>query len=457
MRETHKIRLLVVDDEKNQRELLQGFLQKKGYAVQAAAGGEAALKWLKENPCEAVLSDHKMPGMDGATLLQEIKKLNPEILVVLMTAFGTVEQAVEAMKSGAYDYLTKPIDLDELLILIERIENNLLLTWEVRQLRRELQEKFSFEGLITQSPRMEEVLSLVARVAPSPSTVLIRGESGTGKGLLAKIIHYHSPRSAGPFLTLNCAAIPENLLESELFGHEKGAFTGASSLHLGKFEQAQGGTLFLDEIGDLSPALQSKLLRAVQDRAFERVGGSKTIEVDVRLISATHQDLEQLIRENRFREDLYYRLNVVSLFLPPLRERKEDLPLLLDHFLKKFGRANGKEDLEVSREARDLLLRHAYPGNIRELENLVERAVVLARGNVITSREFPFHLKEGPAEPDLPPPPSSDLPLLEQLDALEQYLLRQALKEADGVQTRAADRLGISERVLRYKLKKYGM
>ena len=216
-----------MDDEKNQRELLQGFLQKKGYAVQAAEGGQAALKWLKENPCEAVLSDHKMPGMDGATLLQEIKKLNPEILVVLMTAYGTVEQAVEAMKAGAYDYLTKPIDLDELLILIERMENNLLLTWEVRQLRRELQERFSFEGLITQSPRMEEVLSLVARVAPSPSTVLIRGESGTGKGLLAKIIHYHSPRSAGPLLTLNCAAIPENLLESELFGHEKGAFTGA--------------------------------------------------------------------------------------------------------------------------------------------------------------------------------------------------------------------------------------
>jgi DNA-binding NtrC family response regulator len=457
MYDTHKIRLLVVDDEKNQRELVQGFLQKRGYTVQAAGGGEAALDWLQENGCEVVFTDHKMPGMDGTTLLREIKKRHPETVVVLMTAYGTVEKAVEAMKMGAYDYLTKPIDLDELLILLGRIESGLLLTWEVRQLRQELKNKFSFEGLITHSPRMEDVLSLVARVAPSQSTVLIRGESGTGKGLLARIIHYHSPRSSGPLVTLNCAAIPENLLESELFGHEKGAFTGATSQHPGKFEQAQGGTLFLDEIGDLSPVLQSKLLRAVQERAFERVGGSKTIEVDVRLISATHQDLEQLIRENRFREDLYYRLNVVSLFLPPLRERKEDIPILLDHFLKKFGRANGKENIEVSREARDLLLRHDYPGNIRELENLVERAVVLARDHLITSRDIPFHLKEGREESETPPPPSSDLPLLEQLDALEKFLIRQALKETEGVQTRAADRLGISERVLRYKLKKYGM
>jgi two-component system NtrC family response regulator len=358
------------------------------------------------------------------------------------------------MKLGAYDYLTKPIDLDELLILLGRIEESLLLTREVRQLRRELKEKFSFEGVITQSPRLAEVLSLVARVAPSPSTVLIRGESGTGKGLLARIIHYHSTRSKGPFLTLNCAAIPENLLESELFGHEKGAFTGASALHPGKFEQAHGGTLFLDEIGDLSPALQAKLLRAVQDRAFERVGGSRTIEVDVRLISATHQDLEQLIREQRFREDLYYRLNVVSLFLPPLRDRKEDIPLLLEHFLKKFGQANRKGQLEVSREARDLLLRYDYPGNIRELENLAERAVVLARGNLITTREIPFHLKEGARE-TAGTGPAPDLSLTDQLDALEKTLIQQALEAAEGVQTRAAEKLGISERVLRYKLKKY--
>jgi DNA-binding NtrC family response regulator len=456
MPEPHQIRLLVVDDEKNQRELLEGFLQKKGYDVQAAGGGEAALAWLKKNGCEVVLTDHKMPGMDGTTLLQAVKALNPEIAVVLMTAYGTVEKAVAAMKLGAYDYLTKPIDLDELLILLGRIEESLLLTREVRQLRQELQEKFSFEGVITQSPRMEEVLSLVARVAPSPSTVLIRGESGTGKGLLARIIHFHSGRSQGPFLTLNCAAIPENLLESELFGHEKGAFTGASALHQGKFEQAHGGTLFLDEIGDLSPALQAKVLRAVQDRAFERVGGSRTITVDVRLLSATHQDLEQLIREQRFREDLYYRLNVVSLFLPPLRDRKEDIPLLLDHFLKKFGKANRKEDLELSREARDQLLRYDYPGNIRELENLVERAVVLSRGRLISTREIPFHLKEGVREGAVPSPPA-DLPLTDQLDALEKTLIQQALLAAEGVQTRAAEKLGISERVLRYKLKKYNL
>ena len=260
MKEPHNIRILVVDDEQNQRELLQGFLLKKGYSVQAAESGEQALGLLKEQVFEVILTDHKMPGMDGTTLLKEIKALFPETWVVLMTAYGTVERAVEAMKLGAYDYLSKPIDLEELLILLERIEGNILLTRENRQLREELKEKFSFEGLITQSPKMEEVLSLVARVAPSQSTVLIRGESGTGKGLIAKIIHYHSSRSSGPMITVNCAAIPENLLESELFGHEKGAFTGALFQHLGKFEQAQGGSLFLDEIGDLSPALQAKLL-----------------------------------------------------------------------------------------------------------------------------------------------------------------------------------------------------
>lgn len=456
MKETHNIRLLVVDDEKNQRELLQGFLQKKGYATQAAESGDQALAWLKENVCEVVLTDHKMPGMDGTTLLKEIKALYPETWVVLMTAYGTVERAVEAMKQGAYDYLSKPIDLEELLCLLERVENSILLTWENRQLRQELKEKFSFEGLVTQSPKMEEVLSLVTRVGPSQSTVLIRGESGTGKGLIAKIIHYHSPRSSGPLITINCAAIPETLLESELFGHEKGSFTGALFQHHGKFEQAQGGTLFLDEIGDLSPALQAKLLRVIQDKTFERVGGNKTIQVDVRIISATHQDLEGTIQEGRFRQDLYFRLNVVSLFLPPLRERREDIPLLIDHFLLKFGRQNNKEGLEISKEARELLLRYQYPGNVRELENLVERAVVLCRGQLITSRDLPFHLKEGIRESTAPAFPSH-LSLPQQLEELEKQMIHQALKEYNGIQTRAAEKLGISERVLRYKLQKYGL
>lgn len=456
MKEPRNIRILVVDDEQNQRELLQGFLLKKSYSVQAAESGEQALGLLKEQIFEVILTDHKMPGMDGTTLLREIKALFPETWVVLMTAYGTVERAVEAMKLGAYDYLSKPIDLEELLILLERIESNILLTRENRQLREELKEKFSFEGLITQSPKMEEVLSLVARVAPSQSTVLIRGESGTGKGLIAKIIHYHSARSSGPMITVNCAAIPENLLESELFGHEKGAFTGALFQHLGKFEQAQGGTLFLDEIGDLSPALQAKLLRAIQEKTFERVGGNKTIRVDVRVISATHQDLEQSIQDGRFRQDLYFRLNVVSLFLPPLRERREDIPLLVDYFLKKFGRENNTETLEVSKEARELLLRYPYPGNVRELENLVERAVVLCRGPLITTRDLPFHLKEGVREPE-GVAFSSNLTLPEQLEELEKHLVHQALKETGGVQTRAAEKLGISERVLRYKLQKYGL
>ncbi|OGP52268.1 MAG: two-component system response regulator [Deltaproteobacteria bacterium RBG_13_43_22] len=456
MKESHNIRLLVVDDEKNQRELLQGFLQKKGYSVQAVESGDQALGWLKEHVCEVILTDHKMPGMDGTTLLKEIKALFPETWVVLMTAYGTVEKAVEAMKLGAYDYLSKPINLEELLILLERIESSILLTRENRQLREELKEKFSFEGLITQSSKMEEVLSLVARVAPSQSTVLIRGESGTGKGLIAKIIHYHSPRSTGPMITINCAAIPENLLESEIFGHEKGAFTGALFQHRGKFEQAQGGTLFLDEIGDLSPALQAKLLRMIQEKTFERVGGNKTIRVDVRVISATHQDLESSIQERQFRQDLYFRLNVVPLFLPPLRERREDIPLLVDYFLQKFGRENNKKDLEVSKEARELLLRYPYPGNVRELENLVERAVVLCRDPLITSRDLPFHLKEGVGEPAGVVFPS-DLTLPEQLEELERHLIQQALKEMGGVQTRAAEKLGISERVLRYKLQKYGL
>jgi len=454
MKETHNIRLLVVDDEKNQRELLQGFLHKKGYSVQVAESGEQALAWLKDHVCEVVLTDHKMPGMDGTTLLKEIKALYPETWVVLMTAYGTVEKAVEAMKQGAYDYLSKPIDLEELLLLLERIENSILLTWENRQLREELKEKFSFEGLITQSPKMEEVLSLVARVAPSQSTVLIRGESGTGKGLIAKIIHYHSPRSTGPLITINCAAMPENLLESELFGHEKGAFTGALFQHRGKFEQANGGTLFLDEIGDLSPALQAKLLRVIQEKTFERVGGNKTIQVDVRIISATHQDLEGYIREEKFRQDLYFRLNVVSLFLPPLRERREDIPLLIDYFIKKFSQQNKKEGLEVSKEARELLLRYHYPGNVRELENLVERAVVLCRSRLITSRDLPFHLKEGVGEPAGATDPFN-LTLTQHLEELEKHLIQQSLKETGGVQTRAAEKLGISERVLRYKLQKY--
>jgi DNA-binding NtrC family response regulator len=456
MSERQDLRLLIVEDEKNQREVLQGFLQKKGYPVQALESAEKALSWLKEHPCDVILTDYRMPGMDGTTLLKEIKALSPETRVVLITAYGTVEKAVEAMKLGAFDYLTKPVDLDALLILLERIGNEIHLTRENRELRQALKEKFRFEGLITQSRKMEEVLSLVARVAPSSSSVLIRGESGTGKGLIARIIHYHSPRADGPFVTLNCAAVPENLLESELFGHEKGAFTGALYQHPGKFEQARGGTLFLDEIGDLSPALQAKLLRVLQEKTFERVGGTKTLKADARVISATHQNLEEGIKEGRFRQDLYYRLNVVSLFLPPLRERREDIPLLIDHFLKKFAAQNGKEGLEISKEARDLLLRHDYPGNVRELENIVERAVVLCRGGLITTQDLPFHLKEGVGEASLPDAGRGKT-LPEQLEDLEKRLIRQALEECGGVQTRAAEKLGISERVLRYKIQKYSL
>jgi DNA-binding NtrC family response regulator len=456
MRGATKFRILIADDEQVQREMLEGFLVKQGYGIGTAADGSQALEKFKGSGFDLVLTDFRMPGMDGIQLLRELKRLNPEVMVVVLTAFGTVGTAVAAMKEGAYDYLNKPIDLDELLLLIQRVEKEVGLSRENRELREQLREKFKVDFIISASRRMEEALNLVKRVAPSVATVLILGESGTGKELVARAIHYSSPRADQPLVKVNCAALPENLLESELFGHEKGAFTGAVGRRIGRFEQADQGTIFLDEIGDLSPLLQSKLLRVLQEKEFERVGSSQTLKVDVRVIAATNHNLEEAIQKGTFREDLYYRLNVVTISLPPLRERKEDIPPLIEHFLKKYSRENQKPVVSLSKEAKDLLMNYPYPGNIRELENIIERAVVLCRGDSITTQDLPLNLQESKAE-DLMKEMAGGRTLRETLEEIERLQINQALEKSHGVQTKAAEELGISERVLRYKMKKYGI
>jgi len=441
----------VVDDEPAQRELVGGFLRKQGFDVAEAPDGRTALERFRKEPFDLLLTDQKMPGLSGLELLEAARAVTPAVAVIIMTAYGTIETAVAAIKGGAADYLTKPLNLDELLHRIAQVRERQRLIMENRELREALQERHRVEGIIGESGRMQEVLSLVRRVAGSDATILIQGESGTGKELIARAIHYASPRAGAPLVSVNCAALPETLLESELFGHEKGAFTGAVAARKGRFELADGGSLFLDEIGDLPLHLQVKLLRVLQEREFERVGSSRPVAVNVRLLAATHRDLEALVRAGRFRDDLYYRINVVSISLPPLRERREDIPLLLDHFVEKFSRRNGKRIGGLTREAREALLRYDYPGNVRELENLVERAVILTRDEVIGLEDLPLGVKEREGET------SGETSLTVLVEGLERRMIREALARADGVQTQAAEILGISERVLRYKLKKYGL
>ncbi|MBM4350235.1 MAG: sigma-54-dependent Fis family transcriptional regulator [Deltaproteobacteria bacterium] len=451
-----KARILIAEDEKAQRELLEGFLKKEGFSVEAASNGRQAIEKIEREFFDIAFLDYKMPELDGLQTLQEIRKRFPDLPVVMMTAYGTVETAVASMKEGALDYLTKPIDLDELLLIIRKVLERSTLIRENRDLKARLQERYTFRNIIYGSPKMEEVMGLIGRVAPSQATVLIRGESGTGKELIANAIHYASARSEKPFVKVSCSAIPETLLESELFGHEKGAFTGAIQKRIGRFEEADGGTLFLDEIGELPPSTQVKLLRILQEKEFQRLGSNLNLKTDVRIITATHRNLEEAMKKGLFREDLYYRLNVISILLPPLRERKEDLPLLIDHFLKKYSEINQKKIEDLSKEARMLLLRHPYPGNVRELENLIERAVVLCRGEVITTQDLPFHLQEGPSEKQWETI-GKEKTLPDSLEEIERDLIVKALHQHQGVQTRAAESLGISERVLRYKMKKYGI
>ena len=447
----NRFHILVVDDEPVQREMIGGFLKKQGFEVIAADSAERALELFRQDAFDLVLSDQKMAEMSGLELLQAVHTINAETPVILITAFGTIEAAVAALKHGAIDYLTKPLNLDELLYRIRQVSDRYRIINENRELREALQDRYRIEGIIGESGPMLEVLSIVRRVAPSEATVLIRGESGTGKELIAKAIHFGSPRARGPLVKVNCAALPEALLESELFGHEKGAFTGALTSRQGRFELANGGTIFLDEIGDLPLHLQAKLLRVLQEREFEKVGSSRPVRVNVRIMAASHRPLEDLIKAGQLREDLYYRLNVVTIFIPPLRERRSDVALLLDHFLRQYAEKNGKTIRGLTPEGRDILLRYDYPGNVRELENIIERAVVLTRDDVIGSGDLPLtvHALEV-ADRD------GETNLTVAVEALERGMIRDALARSDDVQTHAAERLGISERALRYKLIKYG-
>ena len=447
----NRFHILVADDEPAQREMVSGFLKKQGFEVIAADSGEKALELFRQDTCDLVLTDQKMANMSGLELLQAVHAINPETPVILITAFGTIEAAVAALKEGAIDYLTKPLNLDELLHRIRQVSDHHRILNENRELREALQERHRIEGIVGESGPMLEVLSMVRRVAPSEATVLIRGESGTGKELIAKAIHFGSPRGRGPLVKVNCAALPEALLESELFGHEKGAFTGAVTSRQGRFELANGGTIFLDEIGDLPLHLQAKLLRVLQEREYEKVGSSRPVKVNVRILAASHRPLEALIKAGQLREDLYYRLNVVTILIPPLRERRSDLSLLIEHFVRRFAEKNGKMIRGLTPEGRDILLRYDYPGNVRELENIIERAVVLTRDDVIASGDLPLTVQE-PEIADRDP----ETNLTAAVEALERRMIRDALARSDGVQTRAAELLGIGERALRYKLIKYG-
>lgn len=445
--------ILVVEDEPAQLETLVGYLRKKNFHVFEAESGERGLAVIQEHLIDVVLTDMRMSGMDGIELLQEVKKLNPDISVIVMTAYGSVEQAVAAMKRGAEDYIQKPIDLDHLDIVLHRVIEKKRLQSENRELKDVLTSRYDFKQLISGSARMEEVLNIAGRAARSRATVLLRGESGTGKEVLARAIHVASPRKEQAFIAVNVAAVPENLVESEFFGHEKGAFTGADRQRKGRFEAADGGTLFIDEIGDIPVSSQVKLLRVLQERHFQRVGGSETVHVDVRVIAATNQNLEEMIREGSFREDLFYRLNVVTIRIPPLRERREEISLFIDHFIRKYSQEEGKEILSVSKEAMDILMKHDYPGNVRELENMIQRAVVLARSDLITTDDMASYIGHYKTETN----EKSEDSLVQSVENLEIHMIRHALQTANGNQSEAARALGITERNMRYKMKKYGM
>jgi two-component system response regulator HydG len=442
-------RILVVDDEASQRDLLHMVLTEEGYSVETASSGEEAVQKVEDRFYNLVIMDMKMGGMGGLEALKSIKEISSAVQVLIVTAYASVDTAVDAMRSGALNYLTKPIDLAELKVLVDKTMQFSQLVAENESLKAQVTGAFEASQIIGSSPRIQEIFDTLRMVAPTEATVLILGESGTGKELVADAVHANSPRKKGPLVKVNCAALPETLLESELFGHEKGSFTGAVARREGRFKLADGGTLFLDEIAEMSLLLQAKLLRVIQSRSFERVGGTETISSDVRLIVATNRDLEDEVREKRFREDLFYRLNVVPVTLPPLRERREDIPLLADHFLSEIAERNGKLIRGFSPQAMDLLVRNKWKGNVRELENVVERAVIMARGDVIQPGDLPGHITdEGNAQPAgiIPGRPLSDL---------EREAILSTLEMTGGNRTESAKLLGISRRTLQYKLKEF--
>ena len=443
--------LLIVDDERNTREGLERALSDR-YQVWLAEDAAKATAILETHPINVMLTDLRMPGDDGMKLLRRAMSLPHPPVVIIMTAYGSIEGAVEAMQAGAYHYITKPVNLDELELVLQRALSARRIESENVNLRSQLEKKFGMENIIGQSPAIWQVLETVQQVAPTRATVLITGETGTGKELVAHAIHNLSPRKNGPFVAVHAAALPTNLLESELFGHERGAFTGAFERREGRFELADGGTLFLDEISELEPAMQVKLLRVLEERQFERLGGLKTISVDVRLVAASNRDLKQLASEGKFRDDLYYRLGVVTLRLPPLRERREDIPLLVRAFLDEFSRENNKNARELTPDAMNILMAYDWPGNVRELRNAIEQMVVLARGEKLTMRDVPANIRGG-----------ADLTKISvvrtgmTVEDAEKQLIIQALKETGGNRTTAAKKIGISRRTLHRKLKHYGL
>ncbi|MEO8604203.1 MAG: sigma-54 dependent transcriptional regulator [bacterium] len=456
-------RVLVVDDEPSVRESLRLILKDRA-TVTLADCGEVALGAVEQQAFDVVLLDILMPGLDGLDVLERIRARTPVPQVIMLTATKTVKTAVRAMKAGAFDYVTKPFDIDELILLVERAAQSSALLQEVTALRQEVGQRYSFDNVIGRAPSMQAVLDTVSRVAPLRTTVLLTGESGTGKEVIAKAIHYHSPRAAGPLVALNCAAIPDTLLESELFGHERGAFTDAHARKLGHFESAHRGTIFLDEIGEMNPSTQAKLLRVLETGIFTRVGGAQPVTVDVRVVAATNRDLDKGMQNGTFRPDLYFRLNVVAIELPPLRERREDLPALIRHFLQLKATHLGVAHKTFNREASDCLFRHQWPGNVRELENVVERALALSLGDTLGIEDLPPALTAAvdtaPLRAAVAAATSSDgtIPSLsDAVDKLELSLITDALLKAEHNQTRAAEILGTTRRILKYKMDKLGI
>ena len=455
--------ILVVDDEPNYLIVLSELLRDENFEVYTAPGTDEAMSIVKEVDLDLVITDMQMPGKDGSVLMHEVKSHNEDLPVIIITAYAEVEKAVAAMQAGAFSYLAKPFSNDELIATISRAVSHYTLIKENIRLREEMRQRSGFDTMIGKNPQMIQIYELIKKVAPTPASVLITGESGTGKELVAKAIHFNSPREPFPFITVNCAALAENLLESELFGHEKGAFTDAATMRKGRFELANQGTIFLDEIGEIPLSLQSKLLRLLQEKNFERVGGNLTIDVDVRIISATNKDLKEEVQQGRFREDLFYRLNVIHLALPALRDRMDDIPLLVDHFIKKCATNLAKEKLEIAPEALRLLVNLPWEGNVRELENTIERAAILCNDNIIEPDDVqPESVSidkssEWSREVDILDYIPDSVELNDVLYTVEERLLKRALEKTGHVQARAAEQLGITKSLLQYKMKKYGI
>jgi DNA-binding NtrC family response regulator len=458
MTRSDKVRsVLIVDDEVGVRESLKMIL-KKDYDVFLAKDAEEAFLQIKEHSPDVILLDIILPDLDGLKVLERIKQNEPDIVVIMITATNTAKTAVEAMKLGAYHYVTKPFDNDELRLIISRSLSEKALKQELIFRREEMDKSFDFGNILGKSKGMKDIFKVVKQIADSKSTVLIMGESGTGKELISRAIHYNSNRKNYPFVTINCAAIPETLIESELFGHEKGAFTNAIEKKLGRFEVAHQGTLFLDEIGELSLTTQAKILRFLEEKEFNRVGGSKTIKVDVRLITATNKDLNQMIKKGGFREDLYYRINVVPIVIPPLRERKEDIPILIDHFINKFDLENNKNVKGINKEALEFLMQYEWPGNVRELENLIERVIALTSNEYIPANELPYSFKNIPKINGLKESVlDGKVSFLQAEEEFEKEVILDALKKTNYIQSHAAEILGISRRILKYKMDKLGI